>query len=91
MGIVKDNEPQMRLAEYDHYAKKSLIFGIIGLALPFAFLLALTFWSRLNHSSTNITNNMLDYVFWAVVIAYLTCSILGIVFGKKGLKSNKLG
>jgi hypothetical protein len=88
-GVFEDNKLQKRIPEYDHYAKKSLTLGIIGLVLPFLFLLELRIWSRLS-SMGSISNNILVYSFFVFVIVYLTFSISGIVFGKKGLKSNKL-
>ena len=84
--MTENNTSQKRLLKYDHYARKSLVFSIIGLLLPIIFWLV--FLSTLKFF---IRYPRLDLVFIVVGIAYLTLLILSVIFGKKGLKSNKAG
>ena len=77
-GVNENSNAQKRLSEYNHYAKKSLVLGILGFVSLFVFTtLTLIFAS--------------GYIFSLGCITSLTLLILGVVFGKKGLKSNKVG
>ena len=87
MKVTDNNKTQNRLSACNHYAYKSLILGIIGLILPLALLLSL----GLLCTSDFFSVEMLNYIILGVIIAYLAISILGIIFGKKGLRSDKPG
>src|SRR4030043_470016 len=93
MGMTKNNTSQKRSSEYDHYAKKSLVFGIIvfGLLLLFWFSGFLIKLMVLFNIDKEIGNFILLFTLLVLLIAVIVLSILGIIFGKKGLKSYKAG
>jgi hypothetical protein len=85
-GITENNKSPKKLSEYNHYANKSLVFSIIGLLLPIVFWIVV-----LNTLQFFMRYPLLNLTFIVVGIVCLTLLILGIIFGKKGLKSNKHG
>ncbi len=92
-GMTEKNKSEKRLSEYNHYAKKSLVFGIIVLSLVLLFWFSGYLVELLVRSNFNkeIVNFIFLITFLLLLIAVVVLAILGIIFGKKGLKSNKAG
>ena len=91
-GIFEDNRLQKGMPEYDHYAKTFLVFGIILLCLLLVFWLSgylIELSVRFNNE--DIGNLVFFITFLLVPITVVVLAILGVIFGKKGLKSRKVG
>jgi hypothetical protein len=82
---------QKGIPEYDHCAKKSLVFGIIVIfSIPVFWLLIGLFTSF--GTDIGIVNDLIFYtMFLAFPIVVAVLAILGIIFGIKGLKSTRTG
>ncbi len=91
--MTENNKSQKKSSEYDHYGKKSLVFGTIALCILLIFWFSGYFIELLVHSNFNkeIGNCILLITFLVFLIAVVVLAILGIISGKKGLKSNKAG
>jgi hypothetical protein len=90
--IFEVNKLQKGMQEYDHYAKKSLVFGIIVVCLillywPIGYFTELSV--RLNNDIIGNLVFLLTFLFIPIAIAVLV--ILSVIFGIKGLKSKKFG
>jgi len=85
--IMEDNKIQKGMPEYDHYAKKSLLFAIIVLCLPFILGLLAELAARNNNRIIEDILFLVSFILIPLVVVVL--AILGVVFGKKGLKSRK--
>lgn len=84
---------QKRMPEYNRYAKKSLVLGSIILCLFVVFWVS---WYLIRLSFRLDIEFLSSFVFFIVfvflpAIAMLVLAILGVIFGKKGLKSEKVG
>jgi cation transport ATPase len=77
---------QKRMPEYNHYAKKSLVLAIIILCLLFVFWLLLYSPAFSGHTLGDIF-----IIFLFTIIVIVVMAILGVRFGKRGLKSEKVG
>jgi hypothetical protein len=91
-GIFERNRPQKRTPDYDRYAKKSLVFGIIVVCL------IILYWpiGYLTESSVRLNNDIIGnimfiFAFLLIPLATAVLVILGVIFGIKGLKSKKVG
>jgi hypothetical protein len=92
--MTGNNKSQKRLSEYDHYGKKSLVFGTIALCLALLSFWVLGYLAELSvrfNFYKEIGNCILLITFLVLLIAVVVLAILGIISGKKGLKSNKAG
>ena len=91
-GIFEVNKLQKGMPEYDRYAKKSMVFGVIILCL-----ILLIFWlsgyliEYSVHSNNEIMGDTVFFVTFIVApITLVVLAIIGVIFGIKGLKSRKV-
>ena len=79
---------QKKMPEYNHYAKKSLIFAIISICLLAVFFLFC--FSPLNYDPSLSLGFLLFFLFF-IPATIVVMAISGAIFSKRGLKSEKVG